>query len=77
MAVLGITNALNSDCCLHNNGAKRKDRAFEAISFSMVLSISIMVVGTIVFQLFPKQLLSMFSANDEMYAFGIPALKNH
>ena len=74
MAVLGITNAL-IPIVAYNNGAKRKDRAFEAISFSMVLSISIMVVGTIVFQLFPKQLLSMFSANDEMYAFGIPTLK--
>lgn len=74
MAVLGITNAL-IPIVAYNNGAKRKDRAFEAINFSMVLSISIMVVGTIVFQLFPKQLLSMFSANDEMYAFGVPALK--
>ena len=74
MAVLGITNAL-IPIVAYNNGAKRKDREFEAISFSMVLSISIMVVGTIVFQLFPKQLLSMFSANDEMYAFGVPALK--
>ena len=74
MAVLGITNAL-IPIVAYNNGAKRKDRAFEVISFSMVLSISIMVVGTIVFQLFPKQLLSMFSANDEMYAFGVPALK--
>ena len=74
MAVLGITNAL-IPIVAYNNGAKRKDRAFEAISFSMVLSVTIMVVGTIVFQLFPKQLLSMFSANDEMYAFGVPALK--
>ena len=74
MAVLGITNAL-IPIVAYNNGAKRKDRAFEAISFSMILSVTIMVVGTIVFQLFPKQLLSMFSANDEMYAFGVPALK--
>ena len=34
-----------------------------------------MAVGTIVFQLFPKQLLRMFSANDQMYGLGIPALK--
>ena len=74
MAVLGITNAL-IPIVAYNNGAKRKDRAIEAIQFSMILSIFIMAVGTIIFQLFPKQLLSMFSANDEMYAFGIPALK--
>ena len=41
----------------------------------MILSIFIMAVGTIVFQLFPKQLLAMFSANDQMYGLGIPALK--
>ena len=74
MAVLGITNAL-IPIVAYNNGAKRKDRAREAIQFSLLLSIGIMFIGTIIFQLFPKQLLSMFSANDEMYAFGIPALK--
>ena len=74
MAVLGITNAL-IPIVAYNNGAKRKDRARDAIQFSLLLSIGIMFVGTIIFQLFPKQLLSMFSANDEMYAFGIPTLK--
>ena len=59
----------------YNNGANRKNRAIEAIQFSMILSIFIMAVGTIVFQLFPKQLLAMFSANDQMYGLGIPALK--
>ena len=74
MAVLGITNAL-IPIVAYNNGAKRKDRARDAIQFSLLLSIGIMFIGTIIFQLLPKQLLSMFSANDEMYAFGIPALK--
>ena len=74
MAVLGITNAL-IPIVAYNNGANRKDRAIEAIQFSMILSIFIMAVGTIVFQLFPKQLLAMFSANDQMYGLGIPALK--
>ena len=74
MAVLGITNAL-IPIVAYNNGANRKNRAIEAIQFSMILSIFIMAVGTIVFQLFPKQLLAMFSANDQMYGLGIPALK--
>lgn len=74
MAVLGITNAL-IPIVAYNNGAKRKDRARDAIQFSLLLSIGIMFIGTIIFQLFPKQLLSMFSANNEMYAFGIPTLK--
>lgn len=74
MAVLGITNAL-IPIVAYNNGARRKDRAMDAIQFSLLLSIVIMLVGTVVFQLFPKQLLSMFSANKEMYVLGVPALK--
>ena len=74
MAVLGITNAL-IPIVAYNNGARRKDRAMDAIQFSLILSMGIMLVGTIVFQLFPKQLLSMFSANEEMYGLGVPALK--
>ena len=74
MAVLGITNAL-IPIVAYNNGARRKDRAMDAIQFSLILSIGIMAIGTIVFQLFPKQLLAMFSANEEMYGLGVPALK--
>lgn len=74
MAVLGITNAL-IPILSYNYGAKRNDRVKEAIHFSLVLSIGIMFVGTVIFQLFPKQLMSMFSANAEMYSIGIPALK--
>ena len=74
MAVLGITNAL-IPIVAYNNGARRKDRAMDTIQFSLILSMGIMLVGTIVFQLFPKQLLSMFSANEEMYGLGVPALK--
>ena len=74
MAVLGITNAL-IPIVAYNNGARRKDRAMDAIQFSLILSMGIMLVGMIVFQLFPKQLLSMFSANEEMYGLGVPALK--
>lgn len=74
MAVLGITNAL-IPILSYNYGAKRDDRVKEAIHFSLALSIGIMFVGTVIFQLFPRQLMSMFSANSEMYSIGIPALK--
>lgn len=74
MAVLGITNAL-IPIVSYNYGAKRNDRVKAAIKFSLMLSIVIMAVGTIVFELFPVQLMSMFSATKEMYAIGVPALK--
>ena len=34
-----------------------------------------MLCGTILFELFPKELLTMFNADSEMYAIGIPALR--
>ena len=74
MAVLGITNAL-IPILSYNYGAKRDDRVKEAIHFSLALPIGIMFVGTVIFQLFPRQLMSMFSANSEMYSIGMPALK--
>ena len=35
----------------------------------------IMFIGLILFQMFPKQFLSMFNASEAMYEIGIPALK--
>lgn len=74
MAVLGISNAL-IPILSYNCGAKRNDRVKEAIRFSLILSIGIMFFGTIVFELFPHQLMSLFSANEEMYVLGIPCLR--
>ena len=34
-----------------------------------------MAVGLLLFQLFPKQLLSMFQASDTMLSLGVPALR--
>lgn len=41
----------------------------------MKLAIVIMCCGTLVFELIPKTLLSMFSATDNMVSIGVPALR--
>ena len=74
MAVLGISNAL-IPIISYNFGAKRNDRVIEAVRFSLILSACIMAVGTIFFELFPYQLLSLFSADKDMYVLGIPTLR--
>ncbi len=74
MAVLGISNAL-IPILSYNFGAKRNDRVKEAVHFSLFLSIGIMVIGTIVFELFPYPLMGLFSSNEEMYVLGIPCLR--
>lgn len=74
MAVSGMTNAL-IPIIAYNHGAKRYDRIIQSADFSLVVASIIMVCGTIIFQLFPEQLLSLFHADAEMYAIGIPALR--
>lgn len=74
MGVTGMTNAL-IPIVSFNVGANKMDRVYESISFTLKLSIFIMALGFVVFQLFPKQLLDLFSANASMYELGIPALR--
>lgn len=74
MAVSGMTNAL-IPIIAYNHGAKRYDRIIQAADFSLVAAAGIMLAGTIVFELFSKELLSLFHADGEMYAIGIPALR--
>lgn len=74
LPVFGLNNGL-IPVMAYNFGARNRDRIMEALRFSIGLAFSIMVFGTIVFQLFPSQLLDLFSASDHMKEIGIPALR--
>lgn len=74
MPVFGLNNGL-IPVLAYNYGAKRKDRIKEALQFSLILAISIMVIGCITFLAIPGTLLSFFKASDDMMAIGIPALR--
>ena len=74
MPIFGLNNGL-IPVLAYNYGAAKPKRIHEALRFAMTLAVSIMVVGTICFELFPGLLLDMFAASDEMKAIGIPALR--
>lgn len=74
MPVFGLNNAL-IPVLAYNLGAKKKDRIMEALKFSVVFAVCIMLAGTLTFMLLPKQLLLIFKASDEMLAIGITALR--
>lgn len=59
----------------YNYGARNKERLVKAFKVAFAVAFVIMTVGLILFQLFPRQLLSMFSASEGMYQIGIPALR--
>lgn len=58
----------------YNYGAKKPERMVKTLKVGMVISVSIMVLGTIIFQLFPEKLLMMFNASEEMLLIGKVAL---
>ena len=60
----------------YNFGARCKERIFAAVRLAMYIAVSVMVVGTLVFQLLPEPILRvLFDASDEMVAVGVPALR--
>lgn len=74
MAVNGMINAL-IPIVSYNYGAKKKERITATISFTLKISCVIMIAGMLLFQFFPKELLYLFNAEEEMLSIGIPALR--
>ncbi len=74
MPVFGLNNGI-VPIVAYNYGAKRKDRITRAIKLCAIAAVLIMGAGLLIFELFPRQLLAMFNASEEMYAIGIPALR--
>lgn len=74
MPIAGLNSALIG-IVGYNFGAKNKKRILDSIRYSLIASAIIMLVGTILFQLFPNYLLFLFNAKEEMLHLGVPALK--
>ena len=58
----------------YNYGADRRDRLEETMRLGVRYGIGIMSIGTIVFWLFPEQLMALFDSPAEMTAMGVVAL---
>ena len=74
MPVFGLTNGM-IPIIAYNYGARNKKRIFETLKMSIIIAISIMIVGVLIFQFFPAALLGLFDASETMMAIGVPALK--
>lgn len=74
MPVFGLNNGM-VPIIAYNYGAQKPERIHKTIRLGMVYAVAIMVVGLLVFQLIPKQLLLMFDASDAMLGIGAPALR--
>ena len=74
MPVFGINNGM-VPIIAYNYGARNKDRLMKTVKISIMYGISIMLIGLVIFQVFPKELLSLFNASDKMISIGVPALR--
>ena len=74
MPVFGLNNGL-IPVLAYNYGARNRERIKEALRFALILAVSIMAVGTVIFESIPVQLLRVFNASDEMLRIGVPALR--
>ncbi len=74
MPIFGMNNG-SVPIIAYNYGADRRDRLEKAMSLGVRYGVGVMSLGTLVFWLFPEELLALFSAPPEMTAMGVVAMK--
>ncbi|MBQ8719655.1 MAG: MATE family efflux transporter [Clostridia bacterium] len=74
MPVFGLNNGM-VPIIAYNFGARKKSRIYATMKLAAVVAVSYMILGLLVFQLFPELLLSFFSAGEGMIAIGNVALR--
>ena len=74
MPVFGLNNG-TVPIISYNYGAGKRTRLVKTIKISALFATSIMLLGLLLMQVFPAQMLEIFKANDEMLLWGVPALR--
>lgn len=74
MAIFGLNNAL-IPIVAFNLGAKHADRIKRVIRLSGAYSALIGLVGMIIMEMLPVQLISAFAPSEEMFSLGVTALR--
>ena len=75
MPVFGLNNGM-IPIIAYNYGARNKHRIIETARKSVLIAVCIMILGFVIFQIFPAFFLStLFRASENMLAIGVPALK--
>lgn len=74
MPIFGLNNGM-VPIIAYNYGARKLDRVKKTIIYTIITAVTIMTVGTLVFEFLPDKLLSFFNASEEMLNIGVPALR--
>jgi putative MATE family efflux protein len=59
----------------YNYGAQKKERIIRFVKLAMSYVLAITTIGLLVLMLFPKQIITLFNASEDMLNIGIPALR--
>lgn len=74
MPVFGLTQGV-MPIIGYNFGAGIKKRVVSCFKIGTAIAFVIMAVGTVIFWVFPAELLGIFRASDQMLEIGVPALR--
>ncbi len=74
MPVFGLNSGL-VPIVAYNYGARKKLRILSAYKISAIAAVSLMLIGLVVCQIWPEQLLMLFDASEEMLLIGTQALR--
>ncbi len=74
MPVFGLTHGL-MPIMGYNYGAKNKKRLMHTLKVGITIAVVVMATGTLIFMIFPTQLLSIFNPTDEVMLIGTYAFR--
>ncbi len=74
MPLFGLTHGI-LPLTGYNFGACNRQRMRETQRYGLLIGCAMMAVGTLVFWLFPRQLLGLFAPTEELLGLGVPALR--
>jgi putative MATE family efflux protein len=74
--IIGITSS-TQPMFGYNYGAKKYQRVKDIYKLALACAFTVGIIGTLCFQLFPEQIISIFGKEDELYTeFAVMCLKN-
>ncbi|MBE6737143.1 MAG: MATE family efflux transporter [Ruminococcaceae bacterium] len=74
MPVFGLNQGV-SPIIGYNYGAKNRKRMMTTLKYALLISATIMGIGTLVFQVFPRTILGMFNTSPELTELGVDAIR--
>ena len=74
MPIFGLNSGM-VPIIAYNYGARKRERITETVKLSVMYAAGVMGTGTVIFNVFPRELLAMFNATPEMISLGVPALR--